>query len=100
IARSSAVVTSRLHGLYNALNSGVPVAVIAWVFKYREALRQYNCEDLLVDLDNPVESLEKIVAVITDDASIGSIKAKMLSGRKRADELTEVMWREIKKLMP
>lgn len=44
IAGAAAVVTSRLHRLYSALSSAVPVAVIAWVFKYREALRQYKCD--------------------------------------------------------
>lgn len=95
IAQASAVVTSRLHGLYNALNCEVPVAVVAWSFKYEEALKQYGCGECLVDGANRYESLCRIIERMNSADDSKQLKAKMRAGRQRAEEATERMWRKI-----
>nr|WP_255529231.1 polysaccharide pyruvyl transferase family protein [Luteimonas sp. MC1895] len=99
ISTAAAVVTSRLHGLYNALNSAVPVAVVAWVFKYREALRQYGCEECLVDLTNPIGSLHSVLEMITDNSHAELLKSKMRAGKAYSDLATAAMWTEIRDLI-
>lgn len=66
ISRAHAVVTSRLHGLYNALNSGVPAVTVPWSFKYKEALGHYGCEELLVDMEKPSQSLIEKIDMVAD----------------------------------
>lgn len=96
ISGATAVVTSRLHGLYNALNSAVPVAVVAWSFKYREALVQYGCLDCLVDLVRPEASLREVVLSILDPERVKSLKEKMSEGKAISSEQTELMWARVR----
>lgn len=95
IASAQAVLTSRLHGLYNSLNSAVPVAVIAWCFKYEEALDQYNCRNCIVDLSKPIESLKEKIHLITDPEQASNLKERMLQGKLESRDLSEKMWEKI-----
>ncbi|MBN1610327.1 MAG: polysaccharide pyruvyl transferase family protein [Polyangiaceae bacterium] len=95
IARSQGVVTSRLHGLYNSLNSGVPVLVAAWTFKYSEALRQYGCDQCLLDSNDLAGSLQRKVTLLTDPVQREAIKSRMIEGKHQARSATQDMWRLI-----
>lgn len=95
IARSDGVITSRLHGLYNALNSSIPVVVIPWSFKYAEALRQYNCEEALVDLSAGLISLRQKLRQILDPSIRKRMEANMVEGRERVMLESEIMWEKI-----
>lgn len=95
IAQASAVVTSRLHALYSALNSAVPVAVVAWNFKYAEALAQYDCADCLVDPRDHSGSLRLILARITSEPGKSALQRAMRQGKGRAEKQTETMWERI-----
>lgn len=95
ISNASAVVTSRLHGLYNALNSLVPVAVVAWSFKYEEALKQYHCPECLVDLSDLEPSLRQIIQMMTNPTSSAALKRSMVAGRKESERESERMWARI-----
>lgn len=97
ISTASAVVTSRLHGLYNALNCAVPVAVVAWSFKYEEALKQYHCEDCLVDISDPEPSLQRIVGLITAGDARQALQERMRRGKSELQIHTEAMWEQIQK---
>lgn len=99
ISNAHAVLTSRLHGLYNALNAFVPVAVIAWCFKYNEALIQYGCEDCLVDLGRPVDSLTEKVQKITNPAERSRLIVNMKNGKKASSEFSNHMWKLIQILI-
>lgn len=95
IAQASAVVTSRLHGLYNALNSQVPVAVVAWSFKYEEALKQYDCTQCLVDMSRPQESLPEKIRLITDPGTAADLQERMRRGKAEQVRLTDAMWQRV-----
>ncbi len=95
ISRATAVVTSRLHGLYNSLNSLVPVAVVAWSFKYEEALKRYHCPQCLVDLADSEQSLSRIVRMITEPESAAALKVRMATGKAEVERETEAMWTRI-----
>jgi polysaccharide pyruvyl transferase WcaK-like protein len=99
ISSASAVLTSRLHGLYNALNSIVPVVVIGWCFKYQEALVQYGCLDCLVDLNRPIESVKEKLFLIANPVEVERLKDKMIKGKKKSAIESEMMWRKINQVI-
>jgi polysaccharide pyruvyl transferase WcaK-like protein len=99
ISQASLVVSSRLHGLYNALNCQVPVAVVAWSFKYEEALRQYGSSECLVDLASPEDSLIGIIESLLDPKRAASLRKAMLRGKGIAAIETDKMWSKIEELM-
>lgn len=98
IASGTAVITSRLHGLYNALNSCVPVAVIPWNFKYEEALKQYHCEELLVDMSSPEDSLDQKIELILSPAERTRLTATMSARREALQALTDEMWAHVERV--
>lgn len=99
VSTAEMIVTSRLHGLYNALNSCIPVAVLGWSFKYREALAQYGVSECLVDISNPIESLREKIDMLADPILSHELKAKMAVGKSRSRSGSEAMWDEIERLI-
>ena len=95
ISRGSAVVASSLHATYNALNNGVPVAVIPWNFKYAEALAHYNCGECLVDMSRPQESLAEKIRLITEPGSVACLQERMRTGKAEQVRLTDAMWQRV-----
>lgn len=96
IAGARAVVTSRLHGLYNALNTAAPVAVVAWSWKYAEALKHYGVERCLVDLADPRASLIGLLdRLLDDEPHRAALLADMRAGKAESARLSEAMWRRI-----
>jgi polysaccharide pyruvyl transferase WcaK-like protein len=95
ISEASLIVTSRLHGLYNALNCEIPVAVIAWSFKYKEALDQYGCSECLVDISRPEESLGDILDMLTTPERADALRTQMAEGKLKSGSASEAMWRRI-----
>jgi len=95
IAGAQAVVTSRLHGLYNALNCQIPVAAVAWSFKYHEALKQYNCPLNFVDNRDPHNSIRELSKKIIDPKNTVHMKEQMKIGKEECARLTCRMWEKI-----
>lgn len=48
---SSLVISSRYHGLLNALNSYVPVLGTSWSHKYKYIAKEYRVEDSIIEID-------------------------------------------------
>lgn len=100
ISSAEIVVTSRLHGLYNALNSAVPVIAVAWSHKYIEALKQYGCEESIVDTSKAEISMSELIDRYAKDADKRrSIKEAMAIGRLQSEERSAVMWEKIRKII-
>lgn len=98
ISTGSAVISSALHGAYNALNSIVPVAIvpaIPWQYKYAYALEHYGCPECLVDMSNPEESLRTIAEVITDLVRAEELRYRIRKGRDDQQAHTAAMWQRI-----
>jgi colanic acid/amylovoran biosynthesis protein len=97
IAQSFGVVTSRLHGLYNALNAGVPPVVIPWNFKYKEALKLYACESQLVDTNDAEKSIIRAVDNIFCPDERAKIQRSCKSAVPSLEHASENMWNLVKR---
>lgn len=100
ISAARFVITSRLHGLYNALNSSVPPIVLAWSFKYKEALVQYGVEECLIDLEYAEPQLAKLIENFAMQGSHrASVEARMREGRAESSKASEQMWEAINRII-
>lgn len=95
ISQSQGVVTSRLHGLYNSLNTATPVLAAAWSFKYDEALKQYGCEDCLLDRNNLSASFLSKVRYLTRPEVRADLIVRLLKSKPHQREMTNDMWQRI-----
>lgn len=59
IGRALCVVTSRFHGLVNALSAGVPALATGWSHKYQELLNDFGCPDMYISDVSDSETLSK-----------------------------------------
>jgi colanic acid/amylovoran biosynthesis protein len=97
IAQSFGVVTSRLHGLYNALNAAVPPVVIPWNFKYQEALKLYSCESQLVDTDDAERSIIRAIDNMFCAAERAKIRRACKTAAPYLENASENMWNLVKR---
>jgi colanic acid/amylovoran biosynthesis protein len=93
VGGASLVVSSRFHGLVNALSQAVPAIGTGWSHKYSQLMADYGCQDCLWSVEGAA----------TVDARLGEwLKAASLSARRLAlerpaaslKERTRAMWRQ------
>lgn len=94
IANSYLVISSRFHGVANALSSCVPCLATSWSHKYQKLLEEYAQEDNLLDLLNLESALTKVDNML--DKEYNNFIRKELSDRNsKVKEKNREMWDKI-----
>ena len=95
VSRCKYVVSSRYHGIINALSSGVPVMCTGWSHKYVQILAEHGLENLLIDDFGDVAKHESLLArflgLIDDENMFVRIGAFREVQNDRAKEMWEVV---------
>ncbi|KJR97815.1 MAG: hypothetical protein VR65_22600 [Desulfobulbaceae bacterium BRH_c16a] len=99
IGNSKLAISSRFHGLINALTQGVPVIAMGWTHKFDCLLREYGCEKYLVSPGVKKDHLDKLLNDLFDESSRSIIVSTIESNRRRQKEKADAMWRDIGKLV-
>lgn len=68
LAASSALISSRFHGLVSALSAGVPSMACGWSHKYAELMADYGAPEHLIELDAPDQWSARLDAFARDAA--------------------------------
>jgi len=97
IGDCKAVVSSRYHGLINALSQGVPAIGTGWSHKYRALFDDYGSPDLLLSPDSTEEQIKGTLnSFIQHREEIGERLAQHAAQHK---QLTVEMWKDVLKIM-
>lgn len=87
------VVSSRYHGLVNALSQGVPAIATGWSHKYRTLVDYYGCPDLLL---SPTDSEARINATLSLAVQQHEqIAASLEVHAKQHAQEVEQMWNDV-----
>lgn len=60
IAEAKMLISGRFHGLVSGLTQDVPTLCTAWSHKYLELLKEHNCEQNILDVNDIEISLQKV----------------------------------------
>ncbi|MBD2205070.1 polysaccharide pyruvyl transferase family protein [Calothrix sp. FACHB-1219] len=90
-----AVVSSRFHGLINALSQGIPCVATGWSHKYQMLLEDYNCPECLIDSVSSKDEIKQKINMITDEPHRSLLLKKLEVASIEQKKLVSNMWDEI-----
>lgn len=95
VGGAAMVVSSRYHGLVNALSQTVPAAGTAWSHKYSHLFTEYACPDALWDVTDPTGAYERTSEWL-EPRSLRR-RREALAGPAAALKLaTRAMWEQVR----
>jgi colanic acid/amylovoran biosynthesis protein len=91
IGGASLVISSRYHGLVNALSQCVPAIGTSWSHKYPQLFAEYGCDDALWAVDDP-ESAAARLATWLDGPSIDRRRDALRAPAASLKDAARQMW--------
>ncbi len=89
------LIGSRYHGLVSALSQGVPSIAIGWSHKYIELLKDYDCKENFIDLNNDID-INETISLFFDENKYQNTQSKLFLNSKKLKDQSEMMWEEVK----
>jgi len=95
ISKSTAVFTSRFHGLVSCLSQAVPCLATGWSHKYQMLLQNYNYPEGLLDIHCDDELLFAKVKSVLTEPSKSLIIENLKNESSKQKFLSEEMWKQV-----
>ena len=91
ISSSQLVVSSRFHGVANALSSVVPCLATSWSHKYQMLMEDYHQENTIIDLNNSEASIQTLKQYLNDE-NHHEICHTLRKAKEGVCEQNRIMW--------
>ncbi len=91
IGHSRAVISSRYHGILNALYQDIPVLATGWCHKFDALMEEWECADTLIDIGHTSD--ERLNAQITRLIAGGDQTKSSIQAQYR--QKTQNMWEKV-----
>ncbi|WP_258239988.1 polysaccharide pyruvyl transferase family protein [Pseudidiomarina homiensis] len=95
IGQSHLVISSRFHGLVNALSQGIPSFATSWSHKYQALLADYEHESYLIDLNKTADEVSRVLSLLKDSEKMTQIRNHLQTQSIKQKELTRKMWKQV-----
>jgi len=99
IGQCHAVLSSRFHGLVNALCSAVPAIATGWSHKYQHLLDDFGCSDMLLSANADDDTLARALNALLDEPGRSQTIERLLDATREQKERTETMWLDMLDVM-
>lgn len=94
ISKSYMVLSSRFHGVANALSSGVPCLATSWNHKYQKIFESYGMSNNVLDCSNVEDAIRKIDKYLAEDSNKSTCENLLVYG-KRIAMANQEMWSKV-----
>jgi len=95
IGKSSALISSRFHGVVSGLSQGVPALATSWSHKYQMLFEDYGFSEGILDLNLSENELFKKVDILLDESKKQKIVKLLNSKNEILKKESNKMWEEI-----
>lgn len=95
IGVASAVVSSRFHGLVNALCQGVPALGTGWSHKYEMLFRDYGFDDGVIPVPSSNKEIERRLNPLLDAESRKELGGRLRQVRETQSAAIDEMWKNV-----
>jgi colanic acid/amylovoran biosynthesis protein len=95
IGGASLVISSRFHGLVNALSQSVPAIGTSWSHKYGQLAADYACPEAIWDIEPPDVAEPRLREWLSDD-QLAARRIALRSKSTTLKEATRSMWTEVR----
>ena len=95
IGGASLVISSRFHGLVNALSQSVPAIGTSWSHKYAQLAQDYGCPEAIWDIDPPDVVEPRLREWLSTDR-LAARRITLGSRSTALKEATRSMWTEVR----
>ncbi len=95
IGIASGVISSRYHGLVNALSQGVPALGTGWSHKYEMLFRDYGFDEGMIPVPLEQQTLDRKVQMLIDASSREELALLLRAAAQQQRDAIEDMWKEV-----
>lgn len=99
VSQCSAVISSRFHGILNAVSQGVPTLGTAWNYKFNALFAEYNCSECLLSPTASINTIEQALDAILTPSLSFCLRQKITTAQQNNVQLSQRMWSHIHTLL-
>ena len=89
--------SSRFHGVVSLLSQGVPTLCLGWSHKYKELYKSYKAEEMLIDENRMIESMEASLNILLSNEE--KIRAVLQEESLRNKFQSNLMWNKVSNIL-
>lgn len=94
VGKCDFVISSRFHGVINALSQGIPTICIGWSHKYQRIMEDYNAYDYYVPMGTAEEMFTHI-ATLSENQRLVNVQERIKKQAIHWFEKIEQMWQKV-----
>lgn len=94
IAASYLTISSRFHGVANALSSGIPCLATSWSHKYQKLMEDYGQKECMIDYSDKDDAVSKIEKMLNSEYN-NDIRSTLQISRERIISINGDMWKVV-----